>query len=280
MFENWLTAIQDQYQMTQEKQRSTDTGSLAKGLRLLTIMQQALQPLSLSDIADLAGLPPSSAHRLIKSLCDLGYVYQNESGRYGPAPRTLLPLTVDHPLSVLRRDSLHVLESLRTRYGPSAELVVFVGHRRFIVDVALGFYNITPYFDTHDLPPYHVAVSGKLLLSSLSPAACQALLGSTPYAARTRYSMTEWSALSAQLQEIRDTGFATNFNENVMGVSAVGVRLTQPAGKVVGAIVLTGPNEYFEDGKIEQMREDLLQTAELLSRTSQSLRSLSRFLGQ
>lgn len=266
--------------MTQEKHRSTDIGSLAKGLRLLTIMQQALQPLSLSDIADLAGLPPSSAHRLIKSLCDLGYVYQNEAGRYGPAPRTLLPLTVDHPLSVLRRDSLPVLESLRTRYGPSAELVVFVGHRRFIVDVALGFYSITPYFDTHELPPYHVSVSGKLLLSSLSPEACQALLGSAPYSARTRHSITDWSRLAAQLQDVRDSGFATNFNENVMGVSAMGARLTQATDRVVGALVLTGPNEYFADDKIVLMREDLLQTAELLSRTSQALRSLSRFLGQ
>lgn len=266
-------------EMTQEKAKAMDTGVLGKGLHLLSVMQQALQPLSLSEVAEIAELSPSSTHRLLKTLCDLGYIHQNAAGRYGPTLYALLPLALEHPLNVLRRDSFHILESLRTRYGPSAKLIVFQGMQRAIAEIAVGRYSITPYFDTHDLPPWHISVSGKLLLSGMSHGERDALLGSAPYPARTRHSIVDREVLFRQLDEVGHTGFATNFDENVIGVSSVGVRLLSPSGRAIGAILLTGPSEYFTSGQLEAMREDLLQTAELLSKTSQSLRSLSRFLG-
>lgn len=265
--------------MTQEKIKTADAGSLGKGLHLLTLLQQALQPLSLSEIAEAAQMPPSSAHRLMKTLCDLGYAYQNGSGRYDPSPRALLPLALEHPLNILRRDSLHLLESLRSRYGLSAKLVVFMGTSRTIVDVALGHYSITPYFDTHDLAPWHASVSGKLLLSTLTPDERDMLLGSAPYTRITRHTEVDREVLFGQLDEIARSGYATNFDENIMGVSTIGVRLLAASERSIGALLLTGPSEYFNASKLEEMREDLFQIAKLLSKTSLSMRALARLLG-
>lgn len=266
--------------MRQENTKATDAGALGKGLHLLSVMQQAAQPMALSEIASAAKLSSSSAHRVLKSLIDLGYVYQNAAGRYGPTSHALLPMPLDHPLNALRRDSFHILDALRTRHGPSAKLVVFQGTNRAIAEIAVGHYSITPYFDTHELAPWHVSVSGKLLMSEMTAQERDALLGPAPYPARTRHSVVDRAALFKELEEVRRTGLASNFDENVIGVSSLGVRLLTPSQRIVAAILLTGPSTYFTaEGQLAAMREELQQTAELLSSTCQSLRSFARFMG-
>jgi DNA-binding IclR family transcriptional regulator len=266
--------------MRQENNKAADTGALGKGLHLLHVMQQAPQPLALSEIASTAQMSSSSAHRVLKSLIDLGYVHQNAAGRYGPTSYALLPMALGHPLNVLRRDSFHLLDALRTRYGPSAKLVVFQGTNRAIAEIAIGRYSITPYFDTHELASWNVSVSGKLLMSGMAPEECDSLLGPAPYPARTRHSIVDRDALFEELAQVRRTGLASSFNENVMGVSSLGVRLLSPSQRIVAAILLTGPTDYFTaHGQLQAMREELLQTAELLSSTSQSLRSFAQFMG-
>ncbi|MFT4268424.1 MAG: IclR family transcriptional regulator C-terminal domain-containing protein [Xenophilus sp.] len=265
--------------MSERKEGGGDVGSLGKGLTVLQVLQAALQPLALSELAEQAGLTSSTAHRLVRALCDLDLAYQHPGGRYCAAPRALFTMALEHPLNVLRRDCWHILEGLRTRYGPSAKLVAFMGGRRVIVDVAIGRYNITPYFGTHDLAPLHASVSGKLLLSGLAPAERDALLGAAPYPARSPYTITERAALFAQLDEVNRTHVATNDAEHLIGVSALGVRLQSPTNRTLGAILLTGPSEFFGNSQREAMRAELLQTAELLGDTSQALRSLAGFLG-
>lgn len=67
-------------------------------------------------------------------------------------------------------------------------------------------------------------------------------------------------------------------NENVIGIYAVGSRLSAPSGRALDAIVLTGPSRFFDNGN-EAMRNDLMKSSELLNSTSHAVRAMEQFLG-
>lgn len=257
--------------------RDTESGALTRGLSILSCLQEAMRPMGLQELSAAVGLPPSTCHRLLQSLEQAGYLYRQGALHY-PAARAACPLPLEHPLNRLRRDTTALMRELQERYGPSALLVAFLGHQRVVVDYIAGSYSVTPYFGTHVTAPLHVSVSGKLLLSDLAPAECDALLGEEPYAARTKFSIQDRKTLDAELDQVRQQGWASNHNENVAGISALGVRLSAPSGRAIGAIVLTGPGRYFGGGK-DPMCDDLLQAAGMLNATSNALRAMAEFLG-
>ncbi|ALL70272.1 transcriptional regulator, IclR family (plasmid) [Paraburkholderia caribensis MBA4] len=259
------------------ERRETESGALARGLNILSRLHEAARPLSLQEIAESVALPASTCHRLLQSLDQAGYVYK-EGQLYGPTPRAACPLPLEHPLNRLRRDTTLLMRELQERHGPSVLLIAFLGNHRVTVDCVAGNYSVAPYFDTNVSAPLHASVSGKILLSDRTPEQRDGLLGPAPFAARTELTVRDRATLYAELDEVRRRGWATNTNENVIGICAVGTRLSTPSGRALGAIVLTGPSRYFVDGT-EAMQTDLMKSAQLLNSTSHAVRAMSQFLG-
>ncbi|KAF1044491.1 IclR family transcriptional regulator [Xylophilus sp.] len=263
---------------TVQPARGAESGSLAKGLQVLDALREALQPLAHSEVAETCSLAPSTAHRVLQMLVDARQVERTPGGRYRPAARSLLPLGHDHPMNLLRRDSTDLLRGLRDRHGPTTSLILFFGRDRSILDTAMGRYSVVPYYDTHVTSPHHTTVSGKLLLAHLPKAQCDALLDAQPLTARTAHSIVERTALEQELARVRIEGFATNLHENVAGICACGSVLLAPAGAAIGALVMSGPSQYFADPELQRMRRDMLDAASVLNNTSSALRAFARFL--
>lgn len=258
--------------------KSADSGALTRGLTVLSAVIAAARPLTLIEIGETVGLSSSTCHRLLQTLIQAGYVFRDASNRYYPTPRAVCPLAIDHPLNLLRRDTADTLKALQHEYGASAGLIVFMGNMRLYVDIVLGRDNVAPYYETQHLTPFHCTVSGKLLLSELSIDERDALLGAAPYASRTPQTIIERAPLMRELDQIARNGISTNFNENILGISAVGGRLGLPGARAIGVIVLTGPSKYFTKNRVAAMRRDLLEATNILSNTSLSVRAVARSL--
>lgn len=256
----------------------SESGALARGLRMLALLNDAGRPLSLADLSELTGLASSTCHRILQTLVATGHVYRSDASRYAAGGPAVSPLALDHPLNVLRRDLAGVLQALQAQHGPSALLVAFLGTQRLVVDYVPGRATVAPYFDTHISAPLHASVSGKLLLGALDEPERVALLGDAPLARRTAHTLASRAALRRELALVASQGWAANHNENLLGISAVGVPLRAPSGRPVGALVLSGEDVHFDAVRQARMVEHLLRTADVLHRTSLSLRALARFL--
>jgi DNA-binding IclR family transcriptional regulator len=258
--------------------RDSESGALTRGLALLAVMVEASRPLSLSEISELAGLAPSTCHRILQSLLASEHIYRCDANLYAPGGKTLAPLALEHPINMLRRDAVGVLRKLQDDHGASALLIAFLGTQRMMVDFAPGRGSVAPYFDTHIVAPYHTTVSGKLMLSAMSRDERQALVGAEPLLSRTDQSIVSNAELDKELDQVAAQGWAFNRNENVVGISAVGVRLLAPSGRAIGALVLSGLDEYFTPHTQELMVADLQQASHMLTRASLSVRAMARFL--
>lgn len=256
-----------------------DAGVMKRGFAILDALVEAARPLSAREIAEATGLNDSTAHRLIQTLCETGYAVRDGSRRYRAAGRAFLPLTIYHPLNVLRRDAFETLRSLRESSGMTASIAAFLGLERVVLDVSGVAGSLTPYYRTCMTNPLHVSAAGKLLLSSLTPAEREASLGPGPYQALTPFTLTKPDDLARDLEVVVERGFATNLNENFVGLSAVAAPLVAGPGKSVGCLMLAGASERLTEDRIADIGQTLINSATLLSLGSPAIRALRPLAG-
>lgn len=254
-----------------------DSSALARGLAILDCLLRAARPLTLVEIAQATQLPPSTAHRQLQLLEQLGRTYRDAAGRHCAGAATLAPLPLDHPLNLLRRDATDVLRQLQSRFSATAVLTVFLGRQRLVIEAITGQHAIAPYIGTQAHSPLHCSVSGKLLLSTLEPAAREQLLGAAPYPAHTAATLTSRKALSAELERVVRERLAVNLEENVEGICAQGVLVSTAAGQAIGALALTGPSAMFSAAQRAAMAPVLTRNANLLG-ASLSAHAVARLL--
>ena len=252
-----------------------DSGVLKRGFAVIAILVEATHPLSLREIAEASQLSDSSLHRLLQSLCEAGYVVRDGARRYHASSKAFAPLTIYHPLNVLRQDAFDRLRALREEFGLTASLIVFIGMDRLILDVSGASGMLSPYYGTHLDNPLHVSAAGKLLLLTLSPAERDAALGSSPYAALTARTFTNPESFAKELEKTGIQGFSTNIDENFIGFSAIAVPLLCGPSQVVGCLVLTGATERFTEERISEMAASLRNHARLISAGSHAMRAIS-----
>jgi DNA-binding IclR family transcriptional regulator len=99
--------------------------------------------------------------------------------------------------------------------------------------------------------PLHVSASGKSILASLPRQRVDEIIDRHGLAPETDQSITDRDELFAELDKIRDRGFAFNHEEQLDGIKAVGVPVSGPDDRVIGAFSAASPakrmdNDWFE----------------------------------
>jgi IclR family acetate operon transcriptional repressor len=247
------------------------TGSLSRGLQVLEVLRHANGYLSLSDIAAETGLDASTVHRLLQALTENGYAARDDvQKRYLPGPRALSPLSLFHPVTLLRREAAAVLQAFQEETGETVALVLFVAQERLVVEFARGNQPLSPYYDTWLKSPLHGSGSGKLLLAWLSDSEREQLLGPGPYMAHTPQTITDPEVLSQQLYQVRMQGYAVARDDAYQGLTAIDA---QP----LGCLVITSRSSSVS-AQAETAIADKLKTASrLLLHSAPSIQALKQW---
>jgi DNA-binding IclR family transcriptional regulator len=199
--------------------------------------------LRVAEAAQLLDVVPSTAHRLLTTLGHQGFVVQERrGGAYLPGPAIVeLAGATSHRLD-LRSAARPALEWLREQTGETASLLVLDGVDVRFVDSIDGSRTVRVSARTGVVLPAHCTSGGKALLATLSTEELQRLYPDgrlVPYSPR---SISEWSRLEVELEEVRRRGYATNFDEGDAGIGGVGVAVWRADHKsAVAAICLAAP---------------------------------------
>lgn len=260
---------------------SERSGALPRGLSILREMLSAPQPLTLGEIANLAKLDQSTTSRLLRSLESVGFVVRLEDRkRYAPAPQAAFPLPFLHPLDRLRREIQPILEHSLTTFGDTAVLILYVGTRRMVVDIAHK--GGSPVSDSSNWGegPLHATSSGKALLAGFTSAERRAALGPEPYSAETGKTITDFATLNAQIELAAERGYASAQDEQLTGLTAIAANISVRAGSSIGCLCIMGHSRDFPQPRIDALGTELVQAAKLLPHQVLSLRAAAQFLGR
>lgn len=255
------------------------TGSLSRGLLVVEVLRNTTGYLSLSDIAAETGLDSSTVYRLLQTLTESGYAARDDvQKRYLPGPRALSPLSLFHPVTLLRREASTILQAFREETGLTTALVLFVAQERLVVDFARGKQPLSPYYDTWLKSPLHGSGSGKLLLAWLSDSEREHLLGPGPFMAQTQQTITDSKILSKHLDQVRVQGYAVARDDAFQGLTAIGVPLMYPNdAQPLGCLVVTSPSTSLPATAEKAIADKLKGASTLLLNGAPSMQSLKQW---
>ncbi|MDO5699092.1 MAG: IclR family transcriptional regulator [Dermatophilus congolensis] len=224
-----------------ESGASLQTTSVLKALHLLEVFRNGADRLGVSEIARRAGIPTSTAYRLLAHLVEARFVVK-EGTLYRPGGRLfeLGDRVADSSLEVLREKASPYLGDLYMRFGFTTRLGVLDGTDVIIVDKIVGLHSLPAPTPVGGRVAATCTALGKVLLAWQSGAVVAETL-SSPLQRMTRHSVSNANVLHGQLLEARKTGLAYDREESGLGRVCVAAPIVS-GRKVVAAISVSAPS--------------------------------------
>jgi DNA-binding IclR family transcriptional regulator len=207
----------------------------AKVFAILEAFESGLSSLSLSQIADSAGLPLPTAHRLAGELVRWGALERDGNGRYGVGLR--LWEVAQNAGRQLRDSARPHLQDLFLLTQETAHLAVREGHEALYIDRVYSSKRVPRASRVGGRLPLHATAVGKVLLAYEDDWLQEA------YVARALEAPTERThinpdRLRQELQAIRREGYATTFEEVRLGACSIAVPVFGTPGRAAAAVGL------------------------------------------
>jgi DNA-binding IclR family transcriptional regulator len=233
-----------------ENRDSSGIRVIARAGDVLTALGQHPEGLTLREIADRVDLPRSTVQRIVKALDEINFVIAASptSGvRLGPALISLGTLANEIDIVKICRP---LLVELNKDCGETLHFSVLGNGKAVVVDQILGVRNLLAAPPIGTSLPLHASAPGKALLAEFPPSELANLRKGYRLVKRTANTIDNWTALEAELAQVRREGIAYDREECFAGVCAVAKTVHGPQGEV-GAVSIPVPQERFESSRVD-----------------------------
>nr|WP_215542617.1 IclR family transcriptional regulator [Amycolatopsis sp. CA-230715] len=244
---------------------------VSKALRLLSMLGDYPDGVALSDLSRATGFPVSTTHRLLSSLQEQGFVRSDPaSKRYALGLRLFeLGQQVSHARG-FAGVALPVMHEVSERTGEPTLMAVLDGHHQVYVHAVRGRQQVQIRGEPGRRGPVHCTSMGKCLIA-FAPAEVRArLVAEVELAGLAPGTITDRAAFEAEIDRVRERGFAIADEEHEPGIRAVGVPVTGPDGIAIAAVSTAAPAYRMSVGELEEfvpvLREAARELAALLPR--------------
>ncbi len=213
---------------------------------------------SLTEIAHRTGLPLSTTHRLLGDMTASRLLVRTQRGDYQLGLPILTMMTAPNHTCDITMLGPQVLEDLAAATNLTVRLGILHQHRVAYIEKTLGR-PLTNFIPAATLP-LHASAAGKALLAFAPVPTVNAVLtaGLPRFTDRT---ITRPERLRQALTQIRLNNVALSDGELRQGTSAIAVPVSEPGGRVVGALEAT----------IVARRADLGALASILALAARSI---------
>jgi len=217
-----------------------------KLIRVLEVLRDEPNGLSLHELAARTGYVKSSIHRILHSLKAHGYVDQASPGApYGLGIQFLsLANTLATRVELVKLGRPYMRE-LVALFRESAYLAVLRDGKAVFVDVvdsARDFQLIGP-LGTEVY--FHASSAGKIFAAFLPPKQQEALLDSIELIPLTAHTLVDREAIAREWDSVRRSGWALNDEETIVGAAFLAAPVFDREGSICGSISVGVPKVRF-----------------------------------
>jgi IclR family acetate operon transcriptional repressor len=241
--------------------------SIARAFAVLSALSGG--PIGVTEVAERAALPKSTAARLLATLSHEGAVEQvpgDTRYRLGPRIATLAEGVV--PVRSLIATARPILEELAAATGETAGLSVAEGFVVHYVDQVGTSHQVQVRDWTGTRVPMHAVSSGLVFLANAAESALEAFLARDLEAFTSR-TLTSPTTVRERLARVRADGYAWVHEEFAEGLNSVAAGIADASGSVAAAVHVHGPAYRFPDGREAEIGGTVLAAA---NRASERLR--------
>ncbi len=232
-----------------------DKGTLARGLRLLSVLAAAGKPAGLSELTQLTGFSKPTVHRLARALVELGYLEQSPppSSHYSLRPK-VLELGYSYLASLQVRELARpLMRSLSEQFGENVTLSMLDGSEVVYVE-RLEARPTGLFFKTSvgSRMPVYCSSMGKAILAWLPDGHRARVIGGCRFERYTEFTITDRETLEKELETVRQRGYSINDEEMELGVRSVGAPIFGDRGLPIGAINVSVPSVRLTRQMLEE----------------------------
>lgn len=241
--------------------------SALRVIEILELLGGSSGDVKLGEIAARLALPKSSAHALLSTLRETGYVERRGgTGGYRLGLRLLSLAALARGAQPISERSRELLNDASRKTGLTSSLAVLDGLE--VVSIECAEAQAAPVRVTvrpGARLPAHATASGKVLLGELSDAELSGLLDQIDWRSLTPLTITSPAGLKTEIARYRRDGFAIDDEEAFTEVASLAAPVRDAQGAVTAAVAFTGLASRLKHGRSEALAAELLSLASALS---------------
>lgn len=236
------------------------TQERVKTIELMFEIVTALQELDggrISELGEYTGLANSTIHRHVNTLNNMGYVVKE-----GDVYHIGLGFLNIGEYARTRKEAYQrakaKVEELADETDERCQFVVEEHGRGVYIHVATGSSAVETNSRVGKRLYLHATSVGKCILAHIPRYRVDEIIEERGLPRQTSNTITSKAELMNELEHVRDVGVAFNDEGNIEGLRSVGVPVTSPDGRIIGAFSISGPTHRMKGEKYEEKIPDLL----------------------
>jgi DNA-binding IclR family transcriptional regulator len=214
---------------------------------LLDALARVQDPVNLKRLANVTGLHPSTAHRILNVLVEYRMIDRVEPGTYRLGVRLLELGNLVKSRINLRQEALPYMQALHQELHETVNLSVRQGDE--IIYVERLHSDRSAMRVVHLIgarAPLHITAVGKLFLLEDGAERNREYAARTGLPVFTKNTIRDMAGLAKELERIRKYGYAFDHEEAEKGVSCIGAGIHDDEGRLVAGLSLSAPSNRLD----------------------------------
>jgi DNA-binding IclR family transcriptional regulator len=218
------------------EERNYGIQSVSRALAILELFDERRPYLSTTEIAELTGLNRATAYRFCQTLLDLGYLEEVTPRRFRPGLKAVSLARAALSSHELPDLALPYLRELRERTGETVNMALLDGADIVYVSRLLSDQLLALRLFVGSRLPVYASSLGRAILAFLPDEEVERLLQGHKLTPFTEHTITDRRRLLAELRRIRNSGYAINDQEFVIGIRGIAAPVFGVGGRPIAAV--------------------------------------------
>jgi len=242
--------------------------SIHRALDLLGILREHSSGLTLTELAQQLSLPKSTVHRILNTLLEHQFVREMpQQGRYALGYEVLRLSQACLESLDLVREAHPKLEALNSDLDETVLLGILDDSRHQVIYLDKLDSSQTVRLVSHigERAPVHCTALGKAALSCLESAELMPALADYEFEQFTERTIVDMETLLKELAEVRERGYAVDFQEYRPQVTCVAAPIRNHAGQPLAVVSVSAPSGRLGPQKQEEVGRRVVEVVEEIS---------------
>ena len=248
---------------------ATPAGSaILRAMRVIEAIACTEVPPALADICKAVELPKPTVFRILATLEAAGLVGREPGSKRYHCGRRLSTLAGSVLLNSPSRAARHaILEELVEHTGETCNLTIPNGNAVIYLDRVETAWPLRIALGAGSSVPLHASASGTLFLAHMTKRSRERFVRQSPLVRHTRKTLTDAGVLAAELERVREQGYATDDEEYLAGICCLAVPVHDVDGRVVAALAMHAPVPRLRLADALQFLPAMQSAAEAMAQT-------------
>ncbi|MDT8862688.1 IclR family transcriptional regulator [Alkalihalobacillus sp. MEB130] len=221
--------------------------------------------LTLNEIVQMSNLPKTSAHRMVGSLTEMGFLTKDFEGNY-----SLGLLFLEYGQLVSERLDLPkiakpYMEALRDDVNEAVNLTIRDGNEALYVEKVDTDHPVRLFTKVGRRSPLYSGACSRILLAHIDEKEQESYIRTIDLKPVGLKTITDKEVLRNVLKQSRTDGVAISYSELENNTVSIAAPIFNISGQVIGGLSVAGPESRFPETRVAEMIEKVKQTANQIS---------------